>query len=70
MIEKTIPATLPATTPCESATTPATEPCQSATRPATKPATKGEREMRIDNLQRVLRFLRQEIKKTKSPYVY
>ena len=70
MIEKTIPATYPATTPCESATTPATKPCRSATRPATQPATKGEKEMRIDNLMRALRYLRKEVRRVKSPYAY
>ena len=70
MIEKTRPATHPATTPCESATRPATKPCKSATRAATQPATKREKEVRIDNLTRALNYLRQEIRKAKSPYVY
>ena len=64
MIQKTEPATRPATIPCESATKPATKPCKSATTRATKPATKDEEEMRRTQIQGFLRALRARYRNT------
>ena len=63
MIQKTEPATHPATIPCQSATDSATKPCKSATTRATKPATKDEEEMRREQIQGFLRALRARYRK-------
>lgn len=70
MIEKTKPATVPATVPCQSATEPATKPCKSAIRKATKPPISSEEEMRKMLLMNLIRSMRREVRRMNSPYVH